>query len=106
MYIEFTLSQAENYGTPERPYWKQKGADYQLLAVCDKALYAAEDRQAFLAELVERARSQIQIHNEHFEQSLIDWALVDEDHYTDSELNQLELDGKITYWATEIERVT
>ena len=44
--------------------------------------------------------------NEHFEQSLIDWALVDEDHYTDSELNQLELDGKITYWATEIERVT
>ncbi len=106
MYIEFTLSQAENYGTPEKPYWKQKGADYQLLPIDENVLYAADNRARHLADLVERVSDKLEVRNEYFEQSIVDWDLVDDEHYTEHELNQLEYDGAITYWATLLDPLT
>ena len=102
MWIEFVTQAQENYGSPERPHWKCKFGGTYLLHVHLEALNAAPNRQAFLNTLVDAARPQVEESNSMYRQWIVDWQLVEDDHLTDSELDQLEFDGEITYWATEI----
>lgn len=103
MFIEFTLSIAENYGSAEKPYWKQKGVEYQLLPVDKKELYAAADRAEYLRERAEEATRKVTVLNPMLEQRVVEWQLVEADHYTEHELNELAHEGHIRYWAELIE---
>ena len=47
MFIELVTQDRENYGTAEKPYWKNKGGTYYLLPVDQAALLAAENRQVY-----------------------------------------------------------
>lgn len=99
MYIEFFVQAQELYGD----HWKSKPAPDYLLPVNKDALLAADDRALFLRRLAEQGAALIEESSSLWRQWVIDWHLVEADHYTDFELNQLEYEGRITYWATVLE---
>ncbi len=103
MFIELILQGRENYGTADRPYWKNKFAEDYLLPVNQALFDAADDKQRFLVNLVDRVAPLINQNGKMWQQHIIDWQLVPDEHYTDSELNQLEYEGHIRYWAKIID---
>lgn len=103
MYIEFITQGRENYGTPENPYWKSKPGGEYLLPVDRDALLAAPNKAEFLNNLAQRAIRVLNKSDAMWEQWVVDWQLVESDHYTDFELDQLEYEGRITNWAEIIE---
>lgn len=103
MFIELVTQDRENYGTAEKPYWKNKGGTYYLLPVDQAALLAAENRQVYLSDLATRAMARIQQDGPMWQEHVIGWELVSADHYTESEFNQLRYEGHIEDWAALIE---
>jgi hypothetical protein len=103
MLMEFVLQGEENYGTPQAPYWKFKSGGEYLLTVDQKAFEAALDKSEFFNSLAERATPVLTISNEYWKQYVVNWQVVEDSHYTDFELSQLEYEGHITYWATYFE---
>ena len=99
MYIEFHVQGMERYGDR----WKYKSGGDHLLPIDKDALLAAEDRAAFLADLAERATALLNQDGEMWRQWVVDWELVEADHYTEFELNQLQYEGHIKYWAHIVE---
>ena len=96
MKILITTQYRENYGTETDPYWKMKGGE-------DYFIPGVDPLQQAPGVLVEQVRHQIEYSNPRSEEYIVDWRLVEDDYRTDSERDQLELDGEIRFPAKILE---
>jgi hypothetical protein len=102
MKLLITTQVYENYGAHswdgkgECPqYWKAKGgSDYVI-----KNFRGGETQASMMVMAV---RDRIEERNDHFEETIIDWAIVEDDYLTDFERSQLEYDGEVRYPAQEL----
>ena len=92
----------ENYGAHDwdgvgecPQYWKAKGgSDYVV-----KNFTNINNT----TEVVMALRGQIEEDSEYFRSSIIDWEVVADDHLTEFEQDQLNYEGKIRFFAKELE---
>ena len=83
----------ENYGSPEKPFWKAKGGNtYRVTGVPLNRDYQS---------IVDAAG--VECDNRMFREYIIDWFLEGDDFMSESEKNQLEYEGKIVYPDARIE---
>jgi len=95
MLVVFT-QYLENYGTPDEPFWKQKGgSDHKILNV--PADLTAD-------QILEQVADQIEYRSAYSEEYITGWELKPDDWLSSFEKSQLEFDGEITspepfiYW--------
>lgn len=89
-----TTQVRENYGSLDAPHWKSKGgSDYVI-----KNFVSTES----LEHLITSIRDQIEIDNPFYQEHIICYNVVSDDHLTRDERLQLEFEGKITYVPTEL----
>lgn len=91
----------ENYGAHDwdgvgecPQYWKAKGgSDYVI-----KNFTAFNE----VTETIMAVRGQIEENSDYFRSSIIDWEVVADDYLTEYEQMQLDYEGKIRFFATEV----
>jgi len=98
----FTTQVYENYawredgsiGTGEDAYFKAKGGDeYVVLNV---------DRSA-MSRILAEVKARVEVSNDYFKETVVDFMLVEDDYLTEYERSQLEYDGRIEYSPKELE---
>lgn len=98
----FTTQVYENYawqedgsiGTGADAYFKAKGGDeYVVLNV---------DRSA-MSRILAEVRAKVEVSNDYFKETVVDFMLVEDDYLTEYERSQLEYDGCIVYSPKELE---
>lgn len=95
MNIHIATQYMENYGTPERPYWKYKGGSTYVV---EGFTHPLNDRiGAAGAAVVEALRPTLEYANSMAEEYIIDWSFESVDALTENERLQLEYDGRVTY---------
>lgn len=96
----------ENYGTPEKPYWKFKGGtefvighltveDVNRIMESGKTL-----SEVVLGEMLPKYLDRIEVDNEMFSATVVGWDLFD--GFTWMEESQLEYEGFIEYPAHDL----
>jgi hypothetical protein len=102
MKLLITTQVYENYGAHSwdgkgqcPQYWKAKGgSDYVV-----KNFRGGETQASMMVMAV---RDRIEERNDFFEETIIDWSIVEDDYLTDFERSQLEYDGEVRYPAQEL----
>jgi hypothetical protein len=98
----FTTQVYENYawredgsiGTGADAYFKPKGGDeYVVLNV---------DRSA-MSRILAEVKARVEVSNDYFKETVVDFMLVEDDYLTEYERSQLEYDGRIVYSPKELE---
>ena len=98
----FTTQVYENYafredgsiGTGADAYFKPKGGDeYVVLNV---------DRSA-MSRILAEVKAKVEVSNDYFRETVVDFMLVEDDYLTEYERSQLEYDGCIVYSPKELE---
>jgi hypothetical protein len=98
----FTTQVFENYawredgsiGTGDDAYFKAKGGDeYVVLNV---------DRSA-MSRILAEVKARVEVSNDYFKETVVDFMLVEDDYLTEYEREQLEYDGRIEYSPKELE---
>jgi hypothetical protein len=98
----FTTQVYENYawredgsiGTGADAYFKPKGGDeYVVLNV---------DRSA-MSRILAEVKARVEVSNDYFKETVVDFMLVEDDYLTEYERSQLEYDGCIVYSPKELE---
>jgi hypothetical protein len=98
----FTTQVYENYawredgsiGTGADAYFKAKGGDeYVVLNV---------DRSA-MSRILAEVKARVEVSNDYFKETVVDFMLVEDDYLTEYERSQLEYDGRIEYSPKELE---
>ena len=98
----FTTQVFENYawredgtiGTGEDAYFKPKGGDEYVVRNVNKS-----QMPRILAEV----KAQVEVSNDYFRETVVDFMLVEDDYLTEYERSQLEYDGCIVYSPKELE---
>jgi len=102
MKLLITTQNLENYGAHDwdgvgecPQYWKAKGGSD----------YVVKNFTNFnnTTEVVMALRGQIEEDSEYFRSSIIDWEVVADDYLTEFEQDQLNYEGKIRFFAKELE---
>ena len=102
MKLLITTQNLENYGAHDwdgvgecPQYWKAKGGSD----------YVVKNFTNFnnTTEVVMALRGQIEEDSEYFRSSIIDWEIVADDFLTQFEQDQLNYEGKIRFFAKELE---
>ena len=102
MKLLITTQNLENYGAHDwdgvgecPQYWKAKGGSD----------YVVKNFTNFnnTTEVVMALRGQIEEDSEYFRSSIIDWEVVADDYLTEFEQDQLDYEGKIRFFAKELE---
>ena len=102
MKLLITTQNLENYGAHDwdgvgecPQYWKAKGgSDYVV-----KNFTNINNT----TEVVMALRGQIEEDSEYFRSSIINWEVVADDYLTEFEQDQLDYEGKIRFFAKELE---
>ena len=98
----FTTQVYENYawredgsiGTGADAYFKAKGGDeYVVLNV---------DRSA-MSRILAEVKARVEVSNDYFKETVVDFMLVEDDYLTEYERSQLEYEGRIVYSPKELE---
>ena len=94
MMIVLRTQYRENYGTPEAPYWKNKGGSEYKITNVPTSLSEQE-----MLEVVDKIISNPFITYSHSmcEQCLLDWSVEDDLYLSWFEKSQLEYDGEILF---------
>jgi hypothetical protein len=102
MKLLITTQVYENYGAHDwdgkgscPQYWKAKGGNDYVV----KNFRGGEEAASVMVMAV---RERIEERNDHFEETIIGWDLVEDDYLTDFEKSQLEYEGEICYPAEEL----
>ena len=98
----FTTQVYENYawredgsiGTGEDAYFKPKGGDEYVVKNVDKSQ---------MLRILKEVKAQIEVSNDYFRETVVDFVLVEDDYLTEYERSQLEWDGSIVYSPKELE---
>ena len=98
----FTTQVFENYawredgsiGTGEDAYFKPKGGDEYVVFNVDKSQ---------MLRILKEVKAQVEVSNDYFKETVVDFVLVEDDYLTEYERSQLEYDGCIVYSPKELE---
>ena len=98
----FTTQVFENYawredgsiGTGEDAYFKPKGGDEYVVRNVDKSQ---------MLRILKEVKAQVEVSNDYFRETVVDFMLVEDDYLTEYERSQLEYDGCIVYSPKELE---
>ena len=98
----FTTQVFENYawredgsiGTGEDAYFKPKGGDEYVVKNVDKSQ---------MLRILKEVKAQVEVSNDYFRETVVDFVLVEDDYLTEYEREQLEWDGSIVYSPKELE---
>lgn len=86
----------ENYGSSDKPYWKNKGGK-------DYFIKKFTGSYADATSLVMAVRDRIEYNDGFSSETIIGFDIVSNDYMTEFEKSQLKYDGKITYPAKTLE---
>ena len=98
----FTTQVFENYawredgtiGTGEDAYFKPKGGDEYVVRNVNKTQ---------MLRILKEVKAQVEVSNDYFRETVVDFILVEDDYLTEYERSQLEWDGCIVYSPKELE---
>ena len=98
----FTTQVFENYawredgsiGTGEDAYFKPKGGDEYVVKNVNKSQ---------MLRILKEVKAQVEVSNDYFRETVVDFMLVEDDYLTEYERSQLEYDGCIVYSPKELE---
>ena len=98
----FTTQVFENYawredgsiGTGADAYFKPKGGDEYVVKNVDKSQ---------MLRILKEVKAQVEVSNDYFKETVVDFMLVEDDYLTEYERSQLEWDGSIVYSPKELE---
>lgn len=98
----FTTQVFENYawredgsiGTGADAYFKAKGGDEYVVKNVDKSQ---------MLRILKEVKAQVEVSNDYFKETVVDFVLVEDDYLTEYERSQLEYDGCIVYSPKELE---
>lgn len=94
VYENYAWREDGSIGIGVESHWKPKGGDeYVVLNV--------EKDEVF--DVLEKVCLQIETFNDYIQETIIDLKIVEDDHLTEFERDQLEYDGKIQFPAKVIE---
>ena len=81
-------------GTGEDAYFKPKGGDEYVVKNVDKSE---------MSRILVEVRAKVEVSNDYFKETVVDFQLVEDDYLTEYERSQLEYDGCIVYSPKELE---
>ena len=98
----FTTQVFENYawredgsiGTGDDAYFKAKGGDEYVVKNVNKS---------DMLRILKEVKAQVEVSNDYFKETVVDFVLVEDDYLTEYERSQLEWDGSIVYSPKELE---
>ena len=98
----FTTQVFENYawredgsiGTGADASFKPKGGDEYVVKNVDKSQ---------MLRILKEVKAQVEVSNDYFKETVVDFVLVEDDYLTEYERSQLEYDGCIVYSPKELE---
>ena len=98
----FTTQVFENYawredgsiGVGADAYFKSKGGDEYVVKNVDKSQ---------MLRILKEVKAQVEVSNDYFRETVVDFVLVEDDYLTEYERSQLEYDGCIVYSPKELE---
>lgn len=95
IYENYAWKEDGSLGVGTEAHWKPKGGnDYVVKNFRDTDKVTA---------VVMALRNRIEIDNDGFRENIVDWQVVEDDYLTQYEQDQLVIEGKITFPATELE---
>ena len=94
VYENYAIREDGSIGTGADAYFKAKGGDeYVVLNV---------DRSA-MSRILAEVKARVEVSNDYFKETVVDFMLVEDDYLTEYERSQLEYDGRIEYSPKELE---
>ena len=94
VYENYAIREDGSIGTGAEAYFKAKGGDEYVVLNVDKS-----EMSRILAEV----RAKVEVSNDYFRETVVDFQLVEDDYLTEYEKSQLEYDGRIVYSPKELE---
>jgi len=94
VYENYAWREDGSIGVGEDAYFKPKGSDEYVVRNVNKS-----EMSAILAEV----RAKVEVSNDYFRETVVDFELVEDDYLTEYERSQLEYEGRIEYSPTELE---
>jgi len=94
VFENYAFREDGSIGTGADAYFKAKGGDeYVVLNV---------DRSA-MSRILAEVKAKVEVSNDYFRETVVDFQLVEDDYLTEYEREQLEWDGCIVYSPKELE---
>lgn len=94
VYENYAFREDGSIGTGADAYFKPKGGDeYVVLNV---------DRKQ-MSKILEEVKAKVEVSNDYFKETVVDFELVEDDFLTSYEREQLEYDGSIAFSPKELE---
>lgn len=94
VYENYAVREDGTIGTGANAYFKAKGGDEYVVLNVDKTQ---------MSRILAEVRAKVEVSNDYFRETVVDFQLVEDDYLTEYEKSQLEYDGCIVYSPKELE---
>ena len=94
VYENYAVREDGTIGTGADAYFKAKGGDEYVVRNVDKSQ---------MSRILAEVRAKVEVSNDYFRETVVDFQLVEDDYLTEYEKSQLEYDGCIVYSPKELE---
>ena len=94
VYENYAVREDGTIGTGDEAYFKAKGGDEYVVLNVDKSA---------MSRILAEVRAKVEVSNDYFRETVIDFQLVEDDYLTEYEKSQLEYDGRVVYSPKELE---
>jgi hypothetical protein len=94
VYENYAWREDGSIGTGADAYFKPKGGDEYVVLNVNKSK---------MSRILAEVRAKVEVSNDYFRETVVDFQLVEDDYLTEYERSQLEYDGCIVYSPKELE---
>jgi hypothetical protein len=94
VYENYAVREDGTIGTGADAYFKAKGGDEYVVLNVDKTQ---------MSRILAEVRAKVEVSNDYFRETVVDFQLVEDDYLTEYEKSQLEYDGRVVYSPKELE---
>ena len=94
VYENYAWREDGTIGTGADAYFKPKGGDEYVVRNVDKSA---------MPRILAEVKAKVEVSNDYFRETVVDFCLVEDDYLTEYERSQLEWDGCIVYSPKELE---
>jgi hypothetical protein len=94
VYENYAVREDGTIGTGADAYFKAKGGDEYVVLNVDKTQ---------MSRILAEVRAKVEVSNDYFKETVVDFQLVEDDYLTEYERSQLEYDGRVVYSPKELE---
>ncbi len=94
VYENYAWREDGSIGTDDEVYFKPKGGDEYVVLNVDKTQ---------MSRILAEVRAKVEVSNDYFKETVVDFQLVEDDYLTEYERSQLEYDGRVVYSPKELE---